>query len=224
MAEDPEAWPRSLCHVSERPWVKVPSVGCCRCQDSEISVRSKGTSGPGSGLRQAVRAGGGAELGKHSWLSKPCQARRPFSEWVPDVGHWATEFDLHCWIFWFHLIGFLCQGSSLWNNKAWNLVLFHRSPLKRLWALKKSGTFKGFEFLKTGTFISWTVFYITILTWDLGGQEVEGYGSKVVCLWVKLTRDKASYLALTVNLIQPITVNLIKPTASSERSLSGGAT
>lgn len=55
--------------------VKVPSVGCCRCQDSEISVRSKGL-----GLRQAVRAGGGAELGKSSWLSKPCQARMPFSE------------------------------------------------------------------------------------------------------------------------------------------------
>lgn len=34
----------------------------------------------------------------------------------------------------------------------------------RDWVLKKSGTFKGFEFLKTGTFISWTVFYITILT------------------------------------------------------------
>lgn len=45
---------------------------------------------------------------------------------------------------------------------------------------------------------------------------MEGYGSKEVCLWVQLTRDKVSYLALTVNLIQP--------TASSERSLNGGAT
>lgn len=44
---------------------------------------------------------------------------------------------------------------------------------------------------------------------------MDGYGYKVVCLWVKLTRDKVSYLALPVNLIQP--------TVSCERSLNGGA-
>lgn len=44
---------------------------------------------------------------------------------------------------------------------------------------------------------------------------MEGYGYKAVCLWVKLTRDKVSYLALPVNLIQP--------TVSCERSLNGGA-
>lgn len=54
--------------------MKVPSVGCCRCQDSEISVRSKGTSGPGSGLRQAVRAGVGQSWGSTAGclsLAKP---------------------------------------------------------------------------------------------------------------------------------------------------------